>query len=137
MKGNGVTPQNRRGTGVSRLRGGHPASIGKATQFKPGQSGNPGGRPRVKMLSEAYKAVLEHDCRTPFKPITHAEAIAEKLVKEAEKGKVTAAAEIADRVEGKPRQAFDVKLSIMDELAERIEKGRKRLKSLGPGGHGK
>jgi hypothetical protein len=47
---------------------------------------------------------------------------------------VTAAAEIADRVEGKPRQAFDVKLSIMDE---RIEKGRKRLKSLGPGGHGK
>jgi hypothetical protein len=63
------------------------------------------------MLSEAYKA----------------EAIAEKLVKEAEKGKVTAAAELADRVEGKLRQAFDVKLSIMDELAERIEKGRKKV----------
>jgi Family of unknown function (DUF5681) len=44
-----VQPQNRRGNrrGKRQL---HPAMI--AYQFKPGQSGNPGGRPRRKPLTD-------------------------------------------------------------------------------------
>jgi hypothetical protein len=97
-------------------------------RFQKGVSGNPGGRPKSSMLSEAYRAVLSHDNKKPFKPQTNAEAIAEAIAKEARKGKVNAASEVADRVEGKPRQAYEVKLSIMDELAERMERARKRAK---------
>lgn len=76
------------------------------------------------MLSEAYKALLESENK---KGETGAEQIAKKMLEEARSGKVNAASEIADRVEGKPRQAYEVKLSIMDELAERVEKARKRV----------
>ncbi len=50
---------------------------------------------------------------------TYAEVIAEKLCTEAASGNVNAAREIADRTEGKPKQAIDVDLSIFDwrELA--------------------
>lgn len=95
-------------------------------RFPKGVSGNPGGRPKFKILSEAYKVVLEHDNAKPFKPQTNAEAIAEKMAAEARKGKVNAASELADRTEGKPRQAYEVKLSITDELPALIEEGRKR-----------
>jgi predicted transcriptional regulator len=52
---------------------------------------------------------------------TQAEAIAQALVKEALKGDVAAIREIADRCEGKPRQAIDLDMQIMDwrELARR------------------
>lgn len=82
----------------------------------------------MKMLSEAYKAALELDEKKDFAtPRTNAEAIAQKIVAEARKGKVNAASELADRVEGKARQAFEVKLSLLDELPNLIEEGRKRV----------
>jgi Family of unknown function (DUF5681) len=96
--------------------------------FKKGQSGNPGGRPKSRLLSEAYKRLLETEVGKGKNAKTVAELIAEKMGKEARAGKVNAASELADRVEGKPRQAYEVKLSIMDELAERLEKARKRAK---------
>jgi hypothetical protein len=48
------------------------------------------------------------------------------MADESKKGKVNAASELADRVEGKPRQAYEVKMSITDELPNLIEAGRKR-----------
>ena len=45
-------PENRRKTGEANLARGH------AFRFKPGQSGNPGGRPRTAKLSEACRAKL-------------------------------------------------------------------------------
>jgi hypothetical protein len=36
-----------------------PCVVGKATQFKPGQSGNPTGRPKRLPLTERYKEILE------------------------------------------------------------------------------
>lgn len=108
--------------------GKYPASRKRGLKlFQPGQSGNPGGRPKSKLLSEAYKAILETEItRGKDKGKTVAEAIAGVMATESRNGKVNAAAEIADRVEGKPRQAYEVKMSITDELPNLIEAGRKR-----------
>jgi hypothetical protein len=114
-------PENRHKTG---FRGPSP-EVGKSTQFKPGQSGNPGGRPKSRLQSEAYRTELAKEGREGK---TKAEKIAERMVADAIRGKVDAAKHVAEYVEGKPRQAFEVKMSIMDELAERIAEGRKRAK---------
>lgn len=95
------------------------------------QIGNPGGpgRPRKNtLLSESYKAKLADLVPGDKLGRTYAEVIADALIKEAKRGKVQPASELADRTEGKPRQAYDVKLSIMDVLAERLEKARRQAK---------
>jgi hypothetical protein len=61
--------------------------------FKPGKSGNPGGRPKSKPLTEAYERLLA-DRKT-------ADAVAKAMERQARKGNVRAAQEMADRVEGK------------------------------------
>ncbi len=76
--------------------------------WKPGQSGNPSGRPKRKPLTDAYAAILRK--RIPAavarklqllgRP-TYAQVIAMSLAQEAIKGKVQAASELADRVEGR------------------------------------
>jgi hypothetical protein len=124
-RGHKKVPQKRHKTG---FRGPSP-DVGKKTQFKPGNRANPGGRPKSKLLSEAYKNILQTEIGKGKDAKTYAEAIAEKMAKQAKGGHVNAASEIADRVEGKPRQAYEVKLSIMDELADRLKEGRERLKA--------
>lgn len=86
--------------------------------FQKGVSGNPKGRPKSITVSEALRRVLGE--MMPNEPeSTYADAIARVLCEEAAKGNVAAAREIADRTEGKPKQAIDVDLSVMDwrELA--------------------
>jgi hypothetical protein len=70
-------------------------------RFALGASGNPGGRPKTKLFGEAYKIVLECEDLKSFQPQNALEAIALGIAREAQKGKVHAAAEIADRVEGR------------------------------------
>ena len=90
-------PQNRRIAGEPN---------GGATRFKPGVSGNPGGRPKTRLLSEAFRNRLgEVD---PSSGKTNAEIIADTLTERAKIGDVKAAAEIADRCEGKAPQRLDV-----------------------------
>jgi hypothetical protein len=79
--------------------------------FMPGQSGNPSGRPKRKPLSDAYSALLGQTVPPEMarqlrisEASTYAEVVAMALLKEAVKGKVNAAAEVADRVEGKITQ---------------------------------
>src|ERR1700722_18271378 len=76
-------------------------------RFKPGQSGNPSGRPK-KLLTEAYHAILGKKFPGDRKKRTFAELIAESMAKEAIKGKPQAAIEIADRTEGKTTQAHEL-----------------------------
>lgn len=81
--------------------------------FKPGQSGNPAGRPKSVTLSEAIR--LELAKADPGNPdATRAEKIAEVLVTAATAGDIQAAKEIADRTEGRPRQAVDVDMNLRD-----------------------
>jgi hypothetical protein len=93
-------------------------------KFKPGQSGNPGGRPKRKKITDALIDALEVVIKSGNK--TAAEAIALAMVRKAIKGDVKAATFIGDRTEGKPMQAVKIEggLTISDD--ER----RKRISEL-------
>lgn len=79
-------------------------TAGLRPPWQSGQSGNPGGRPRKKLITAAYEEMLAQLVPGDKEGRTFAQAIAFAMVREAVKGKVNAAAEIADRVEGKTLQ---------------------------------
>src|SRR5207253_119120 len=97
-------PQNRH---LSGFRGPSP-DVGKATRFKPGRSPNPGGRPKSKLLSEAYRSLLATVHPKDSEGRTYAELIAVGQLNEAIKGKTPAAKEAADRTEGPVTQQHEV-----------------------------
>src|SRR5215470_3318038 len=92
------SPENRRKTAEANL------ARGEAFRFKPGQSGNPGGRPRTAKLSEASRVKLASVIPGDPEGRTYAEGIADKLARLAMKGDIRAAQELADRAEGRPSQ---------------------------------
>ncbi len=86
-------------------------SIGRATQFRKGQSGNAGGRPKSRLLSEALRNRLAQTVDDDPTGRTFAEAIADNLVRIAcsqGPSAVSAANEICDRIEGRSRQSIEV-----------------------------
>ncbi len=82
--------------------------------FPKGVSGNPAGRPKSITLSEAYRRQLAQVVPKDPEGRTYAEVVAALMCQRATQGDVAAAKEIADRVEGKARQALDVDMSIRD-----------------------
>jgi hypothetical protein len=91
-----------------KLRGGLDPSIGKATQFQPGQSPNPGGRPKTTAITDAYLKLLPSKFPGDPKGRTYAELLAEGQLKEGIKGKTPAAKEITDRTEGPVVHAVEI-----------------------------
>ncbi len=85
-----ITPQNRRKTGAGRGGTVPPPEH----RFKPGQSGNPGGRPKTKLLTQAYRELLEQV--DPKEQKTLAQQIARKVIDQALKGNLAAVKEVAD-----------------------------------------
>jgi hypothetical protein len=113
------SPENTRGT-----RGTAQTSLanlrrGAAFRWQPGQSGNPGGRPAFKELSNACREILLSPLPDDPKR-TYAEAIAERLAQAALAGNIDAAAELGNRAEGRPRQALEISDGKPDPLAELI-----------------
>jgi hypothetical protein len=81
--------------------------------FQPGVSGNPAGRPKKALLSDALRRQLaEVMLGAPERTI--AEVIARALIKEAVGGNVQAIREIGDRTEGKPAQAIALDMEVKD-----------------------
>jgi hypothetical protein len=80
------------------------------TQFKPGQSGNPNGRPKkgdswADILNEAMDELIESE---DFQnKVSCKKAIAKVLAKRALKGDVKAIETIMERQEGKAKQTVD------------------------------
>lgn len=74
--------------------------------FEKGKSGNPGGRPSVKPWREALElAVNEEDPVTKKRKLRR---IAEAVIDAAMAGDMTAAKEVGDRLDGKPRQETEI-----------------------------
>lgn len=87
----------------SRIGYGHPP---EGTPWKPGQSGNPNGRP-VNENSITYWLKQEL-ARANGGGRTNAQNIAKKMIVKAKSGELDAMKEIADRTEGKPKQRTEV-----------------------------
>lgn len=94
-------PEKRHKSG---FRGPSP-DVGKATQFKPGNNANPGGRPKRKIITELYLQSLNEICESDKAKRTYAQILVANMVSRALKGvdAVRAVKEITDRVEGKAR----------------------------------
>ncbi len=76
------------------------------TQWKPGQSGNPSGRPRLVKISTAVQNRLREI--EPESGKTYAELIAIALVNKAVRGDVAAARELREVTEGMLTQKLEV-----------------------------
>jgi hypothetical protein len=82
--------QNSEGTVAGRIQNLKP--------WKPGQSGNPGGRPKRDLAAEIARAIFERD----------AEAIERVFAAELLKGNSKVFGVLADRAYGKPHQSLDI-----------------------------
>ena len=76
-----------------------------------GVSGNPGGRPRKKLIDQALQDLLLTD------DSALAVAIAKKLLTKAKKGDIKAIQLVAERVEGRPKRQIEI-TDISDSLVE-------------------
>jgi len=99
-------------------------AIGKGTQWrKGGPSPNPGGRPRSRLLSSALGAKLAEIKPGDRESRTYAEVVAANLIGVAcsqGHSAVTAAADIANRLEGRATQRLDMN-DISADLAQRSD----------------
>jgi len=77
--------------------------------WKPGQSGNPKGRPPKKeCLTSLLKEALENQCPTDKKKRTWAEVLTDQLLIKAAKGDMVAQRLVWEYVEGKPKQEIEI-----------------------------
>ena len=103
---------------------GKPFAPGNQYRFKPGKIGGrpPGSQDKALKLSQAYGDMLEQQVEKGS--LTRAEAIAQRMAHIATTGKpgaaVIAAKELADRTEGKAMQQVQVQQSIDEQTLLRL-----------------
>lgn len=97
------------------------AELGKDTQFKPGESGNPAGKPKgvehsktrlLKFLSLMVKAKNNLLTKEEEEELSVLELMDIALIAKATQGDVKAYKEIMDRLEGKPVETIKQKVEI-------------------------
>jgi hypothetical protein len=75
--------------------------IANLKPWKPGQSGNPGGRPGKRLIDEALEDLLASNDSEAARDVAAA------LLKRARKGDIRAIQLIAERTQGKPTRSAD------------------------------
>lgn len=88
-------------------------------KFQPGQSGNPGGRPKGSVTSLWRHLNAEVDAEEDGR--TRAEVLYHRAYGEAKRGNIHAIALILDRTEGKPRQPVSLTVERREQLEQAIE----------------
>jgi hypothetical protein len=87
--------------------------IANLRPFQKGQSGNPKGRPKSAMLSDALRRKLQEAMPdAPEKTLAY--GVADALIKQALNGDVSAIKEVFDRTEGKVSQKIDASIDVFD-----------------------
>jgi Family of unknown function (DUF5681) len=99
LRGNVNTKKRRHGN--PRIK-----EFGVATRFKPGQSGNPDGRPKSRVIAEMLAAIAGEIDPETLK--SYFQIAAEKLMSEVFRGNVQAFREFADRVDGRSTQHVEL-----------------------------
>ena len=99
-------PHNPQNPGASPLGNRKPPP--EHTRWKPGQSGNPGGRPKGESLTAKMRRVLEQEHNGRL----IADLVAERIVREALAGKFPFAKELLERVEGKVVDKQEIKAKV-------------------------
>jgi Family of unknown function (DUF5681) len=79
----------------------------KPTQFKPGQTGNAGGRP-TKIFTAALLRIVEKKITNDPDGRALLDAIAQQLIAKASKGDLASIRELADRIEGTPARSVSL-----------------------------
>src|SRR5262249_55634659 len=126
-RGKKAAVKQRRNTGAK--PNGKLFEIGNPHAWKPGQSGNPAGRPKSRTLSEHLRDRLKEQFPSRS-DATYGRMVAEALVDRAINGDVMAIREVYDRVEGKPKQTIDVNVEerkremVEDAIAQMIEEAQ-------------
>ena len=92
----------------------------------PGQSGNPGGRPKKKPITEMFEQMLATD--EDFGEIR--DAIKKVFLEKSGMAKVMLLKDMAERLEGKVVQPIEADVTL-STLAERMAKAEERLKADG------
>jgi Family of unknown function (DUF5681) len=90
----------------------HAGQAAPASGFQPGQSGNPGGRPK------AEKKLQEYACRYTFEIITGLMDIFRNSPNDA--CRVAAGREVLDRGHGKARQAIDLQVIVEKQVEKHV-----------------
>jgi hypothetical protein len=93
--------QKKRRPGNPRIK-----ELGIKTRFQPGVSGNPGGRPKTRILAEMLAAIGNEV--EPKSGKTFFQVAAESLVSKVYRGDVQAFKEFADRVDGRATQHVEL-----------------------------
>lgn len=91
----------------------------RSTSFKPGQSGNPGGRPKRPETIEARKVIADVKALARESTKEAMEALVEvvKDVKAPPSARVSAASVILDRGWGKATQVVEANVNIVDNMS--------------------
>ena len=77
----------------------------QAAQWKPGQSGNPSGRPHKTPFTAALLRIVEKKIANDPEGRVLLDGIAQQLVAKASKGDLASIRELADRIEGTPARS--------------------------------
>jgi hypothetical protein len=97
---------------------------GVATRFPEGVSGNPEGRPKYSVASQAARALLASEIPNDQLGRTFAQGICDQLGWMALRGDRAAADTLFDRAEGRPRQSIDLDDGRVDPLGDLINEFR-------------
>jgi hypothetical protein len=89
-------------------------------RWQPGQSGNPGGRPKRTPLADARREVLDQPVPDDPEGRNYAQKIAATLADKAAEGDIRAAQELGDRAEGRARQAIEIERTRLREAFDRM-----------------
>jgi hypothetical protein len=98
--------------------------------WKPGQSGNPSGRPKTKPITDRVRAILDDPVEV--------EKIAKQWLTSVREGNVVALKELLDRIEGRVTDDLAERLRVLEELYAKLteQAGQSRIRSDPTGGNG-